>query len=95
MHGLDRLEMLGIDARSIVEPKQMKAFASSLPPSLVALHIQSCWENLPVEAAEFQPLVDNIALFVCFSVANLLQTDSESTDTQVHSVLTVADNQTQ
>jgi hypothetical protein len=57
IRGMRHLEILGIDARCIVEPDDMEEFAMSLPPNLMALHIQSCWENLPVDAVELFPLV--------------------------------------
>jgi hypothetical protein len=63
MRDRDGLRMVGIDARGIVDPEEMEFFAEHLPPNVVALHIQSCWENLPVDAPEFQPLV---CLWSCF-----------------------------
>jgi hypothetical protein len=60
--------MLGIDIRMIVESQHMKESASSLTPTLVALHIESCWENLPATATEFRPLVGDAPFAVRYLI---------------------------
>jgi hypothetical protein len=86
---MKELDMLGIDARTIADPEDMEEFAASLPTNLVALHVQSCWENLPVDAAEFQPLVSLISLMGAGRPEPLIlcATDPELGRKQHHSIL--------
>jgi hypothetical protein len=51
------LEVLGIDCRSIFDLEDVETVAQFLPSTLVALHLQLSWENVPFTGAELKDLV--------------------------------------
>ncbi|EIN12519.1 hypothetical protein PUNSTDRAFT_42110 [Punctularia strigosozonata HHB-11173 SS5] len=54
---LERLQVLGLDVRAYPD---LARVADALPRGLRALHVQTRWDLLPVEAEELKPLVDAI-----------------------------------
>lgn len=54
---LKNLEVLGMDTRMLTREEDMEIFAESLPSTLVAMHTQSCWENMTPHDGEIQCLV--------------------------------------
>jgi hypothetical protein len=54
---LEQLEILGLDARLLSDPEDIMDLSDNLPDSLVGIHLQTCWTNLPISAPEMLPLV--------------------------------------
>ncbi|EIN04842.1 hypothetical protein PUNSTDRAFT_138042 [Punctularia strigosozonata HHB-11173 SS5] len=57
----ERLSALGLDARGVSSDDDVKMLADSIPPNLVALHIQHPWEGLSLDSYELQPLLTKYA----------------------------------
>jgi hypothetical protein len=51
------LRVLGLDVRCLTAQEDAALVAAALPPGLVALHLQQCWENVPFTCEEMVPLV--------------------------------------
>jgi hypothetical protein len=57
---LAELKVLGFDLRSLNDQDDMAEVASYIPRSLVAFHLEHCWENVPIEDDSMQHLVSLI-----------------------------------
>lgn len=57
---LKELEVLGVDLRSLTDEADFNLVAECLPTTLHALHLQSCWENLPINTPEVTALVSSV-----------------------------------
>ncbi|EIN08424.1 hypothetical protein PUNSTDRAFT_144023 [Punctularia strigosozonata HHB-11173 SS5] len=55
------LTALGLDAPGFFRDEDVELLADSIPPNLVALHIQHPWEGLSLESYEIQPLLEKLA----------------------------------
>jgi hypothetical protein len=58
---LPSIEALGFDIRSITDLDDLSLVASYLPPTLSALHLELCWENVPVIEPGMRALVNALA----------------------------------
>jgi hypothetical protein len=54
---IPNLQVLGVDCRALASQEHLALLAESLPEQLTCLHLENCWENLPLEAEEMFPLV--------------------------------------
>jgi hypothetical protein len=58
--GLPEMEALGYDLRSIVDIEDIERISKCLPSTLIALHLQFSWENVPLNDPEMEHLLDRL-----------------------------------
>lgn len=69
IEGMGELEVLGMDVRSLTDENDLYVISDCFPETLCAIHLQSCWENLPLETPEVEALVSCLA---CLEAGRLI-----------------------
>jgi hypothetical protein len=55
--GFRELEAFGMDLRTLTDEEDLYIIADRIPDMLCAIHLQTCWENLPLDTPEMSGLV--------------------------------------